>query len=165
MSRSRNTEPPASAAVPLFRSREQPGPSPEISTNPRRVLARKRPLELEVEFAPERCVVQTLEGTVHAQAGDAIVTGTAGERWSMSPARFEASYTPVPPTLTGQPGRYLTRPIEVLALPMPGPFEVLLGDGQSRLHGQAGDWLVDYGDGNLGVLSRPIFAATYEIIG
>ena len=29
----------------------------------------------------------------------------------------------------------------------------------------AGDWLVDYGDGSLGIVSPAIFATTYEIIG
>jgi hypothetical protein len=151
-------------AVPLFRGREQSGYLPEISANPRRVMARKRPFELQVEFAPESCLVQTPEGKVHAQAGDAIVTGTVGERWSVSPARFGAGYTPVPPTVAGQSGRYRTRPIEVLAVPMTGPFDVLLSDGRSRLHGQRGDWLVDYGDGSLGVVAKSVFATTYEVV-
>lgn len=141
------------------------GHSQEISTNPRRVLARKRPCELQVEFTPVACVVQTAEGAVHAASGDAIVTGTAGERWSMSPERLGASYRPVPPTLPGQPGRYVSLPIEVMALPMSGPFEVLLSDGRSQLHGGEGDWLVDYGDGSLGIVSKAIFARTYEIVG
>jgi len=47
---------------------------------------------------------------------------------------------------------------------MPGAFEVLLADGVSRLTGQPGDWLVDYGDGSLGIVSQAIFAATYEIV-
>jgi hypothetical protein len=32
------------------------------------------------------------------------------------------------------------------------------------LHGHPGDWLVDYGDGSLGIVSRTIFPTTYEII-
>ena len=44
------------------------------------------------------------------------------------------------------------------------PFAVLLADGVSRLSGRAGEWLVDYGDGSLGIVSQPIFATTYEII-
>jgi hypothetical protein len=128
-------------------------------------MARKRPSELQVEFTAAPCLVQTAEGAVHAEAGDAIVTGAAGERWSMSPARFGRTYKPVPPTLAGQSGRYSSLPIEVMAVPMSGPFDVLLGDGRSRLHGGRGDWLVDYGDGSLGIVSRSIFATTYEIIG
>ena len=35
----------------------------------------------------------------------------------------------------------------------------------SKLTGGAGDWLVDYGDGSLGIVSQAIFATTYEIVG
>ncbi len=41
-------------------------------------------------------------------------------------------------------------------------FEVLLADGISRLHGRAGEWLVDYGDGSLGIIAEAIFAANYR---
>jgi hypothetical protein len=40
---------------------------------------------------------------------------------------------------------------------------VLLADGISRLHGKPGDWLVDYGDGSLGIVSPDIFATTYQL--
>lgn len=155
----------SAGAVPLFRSGGTPGHLAEISANPRRVLARKRACEVQVEFTPVGCLVQTAEGPVHARPGDAIVTGTAGERWSMSPARFAAVYRPVSPTLAGEPGTYVSLPNRVIAVPMPGAFEVLLVDGRSRLRGKRGDWLVDYGDGGLGIVSKAIFATTYEIIG
>jgi hypothetical protein len=41
---------------------------------------------------------------------------------------------------------------------------VLLADGQSTLTGRPSDWLVDYGDGSLGIVSQDIFATTYEIV-
>jgi hypothetical protein len=41
---------------------------------------------------------------------------------------------------------------------------VLLADGVSRLNGRPGDWLVDYGDGSLGVVSPAIFAVTYDLV-
>ena len=47
---------------------------------------------------------------------------------------------------------------------MEQPFEVLLSDGISRLMGHVGDWLIDYGDGSLGIVSMPIFTKTYEIL-
>jgi hypothetical protein len=50
-----------------------------------------------------------------------------------------------------------------MAVPMTNAFEVLLADGVSRLSGRAGEWLVDYGDGSLGIVSEAIFANTYEI--
>ncbi len=56
-------------------------------------------------------------------------------------------------------------PNRILAVPMTEPFEVLLADGISRLTGRSGEWLVDYGDGSLGIVSPEIFATTYEVIG
>jgi hypothetical protein len=42
---------------------------------------------------------------------------------------------------------------------------VVLADGISRLKGRPGDWLVDYGDGSLGVVSPEIFSSTYQVTG
>ncbi|MBS0365523.1 MAG: hypothetical protein JSR67_06860 [Proteobacteria bacterium] len=149
----------------LYRSSGHPGYSDYVFTEPRRLRARKRVREIQVRFATEDCIVHSLEGEVHAHAGDAIVTGTAGEHWRVSHAHFAHKYRPVPPTAAGESGRYASLPYEVLAVPMTGSFEVLLADGESRLRGHAGDWLVDYGDGSLGVVSPAIFATTYDLIG
>ena len=151
--------------VPLFSSSGQRGYSSLISADPRRVQARKLEREIDVRFTPVACTVQTSEGVVHAAPGDAIITGTAGEHWRVSHARFPDKYRPVPPTLAGEAGRYVSLPNRIMALPMTEPFEVLLADGVSRLSGRAGEWLVDYGDGSLGIVSPEIFATTYEIIG
>jgi hypothetical protein len=152
------------ARAGLYCSSGQQGHLSSISDDPRRVRARKLEREIHVEFTPVACTVQTREGLVHAKPGDAIITGTAGERWRVSHERFGEKYRPVPPTRAGEPGRYVSRPNRVLALPMTRAFDVLLADGESQLHGQAGDWLVDYGDGSLGVVAPAIFATTYEII-
>jgi PGDYG protein len=150
--------------LPLFRSSGQRGYSSQISADPRTVHARKLEREIAVRFTPVACTVQTSEGVVHAMPGDAIITGTAGEHWRVSRARFSDKYRPVPPTVAGEAGRYVSLPNRILALSMPEPFEVLLADGTSRLRGGAGEWLVDYGDGSLGIVSEAIFATTYEII-
>ena len=118
-----------------------------------------------MQFTPVACTVQTSEGVVHARPGDAIITGTAGERWRVSRARFPDKYRPVPPTVAGESGRYVSLPNRILTVPMTEAFEVLLADGISRLNGRAGEWLVDYGDGSLGIVSRAIFASTYKILG
>jgi hypothetical protein len=150
--------------LPLFRSSSQRGFSSLISTDPRRVHARKLEREITVRFTPVACTVQTSEGVVHALPGDAIITGTAGEHWRVSRARFSDKYRPVPPTAAGESGKYVSLPNRIMALPMTGAFEVVLADGVSRLRGRAGEWLVDYGDGSLGIVSEAIFATTYEII-
>ncbi len=149
----------------LFRSSAHSGYSSEVSGDSRRVLARKLAREIDVKFTSADCTVQTREGVVHARPGDAIMTGSAGEHWRVSRARFAEKYRPVPPTVAGEAGRYVSLPVRVMAVPMDKPFEVLLADGVSRLHGEAGDWLVDYGDGSLGIVAAPIFASTYEIVG
>lgn len=150
--------------MPVYYSSGQPGYSSVISDDPRRVLARKLEREIDVRFTPIACTVQTPEGVVHARPGDAIVTGTAGEHWRVSRARFAQKYQPVRPTVAGEPGRYISLPNRIAAVPMSGEFEVLLADGESRLHGRPGDWLVDYGDGSFGIVSQAIFATTYVII-
>jgi hypothetical protein len=148
----------------LYRSSGQRGFSRVVADDPRRVEARKREREVTVRFTPVSCTVQTSEGTVHAKPGDAILTGMADEHWRVSRERFAEKYRPLPPTLAGEPGRYVSRRNRVLAVAIPQEFEVLLADGISRLRGHANDWLVDYGDGSLGIVTAPIFAQTYEVL-
>jgi PGDYG protein len=151
--------------LPVFHSSGQFGFSKLVSDDPRRVAARKLEREVKVRFTPEACLVHTPEGTVHAKPGDAILTGTTGETWRVSQARFEHKYRPIAPTTACEAGRYLSLRNRILALQMREPFEVVLADGVSRLTGHPGDWLVDYGDGSLGIVTQAIFATTYEILG
>jgi len=116
-------------AEPLFRSSAQRGYSSAVSNHPGRVLARKLAREVEVQFTSAACTVQTAEGVVQARPGDAIVTGSAGERWRVSRGHFAEKYRAVPPTVEGQAGPYVSLPNSIMAVPMPGPFEVLLADG------------------------------------
>lgn len=150
--------------MPVFRSSGQPGFSSRLSDDPRHVEARKFEREIQVRFTEASCTVQTLEGLVHAQPGDAILTGTGGEHWRVSRARFADKYRPTPPLIMGTAGPYVSLPNRILALKMPEPFQVWLADGVSCLTGHAGDWLVDYGDGSLGVVAAATFATTYEIL-
>ena len=106
----------------------------------------------------------TLEGVVHASSGDAIVTGPFGELWPVPSGSFAGKYQAVSPLEMGAPGRYMSLPIDVVAVRMGAPFEVVLADGHSRLRGRAGDWLIDYGDGNLGIVNADIFDAMYDIL-
>jgi len=149
----------------LFHSSGVRGFSAFVSSHPARVSARKLEREFEAEFTPMARTVQTPEGAVHAEPGDAIVTGSSGERWPVSRTLFAQRYRAVSPTTDGQAGRYMSQPHKVIAVQMKEPFEVVLPDGVSRLHGHPEDWLIDYGDGSLGVISPGIFAATYRIEG
>jgi PGDYG protein len=153
------------SSAPLFRSSGRPGYTEEIGGNPRRVVARKLEREIQVKFAQAAQSVQTNEGLVHAKPGDAILTGINGEHWRVSQARFPDKYRPAANTTPGADGAYISLPNRVFAVPMKEHFEVLLADGESKLNGKAGDWLVDYGDGSLGVVSAKVFDQTYEVVG
>lgn len=148
-----------------FRSSGRPGFDAGIESHPDTVAARKREHDVDVRFADQTGVIQTHEGAVQVRSGDAIVTGTRGDRWRVSRARFDAKYRAQPDTALGESGGYTSRPYRVLARPMHESFEVWLADGVSRLSGKPGDWLVDYGDGSLGIVSGAAFADTYEILG
>jgi hypothetical protein len=149
----------------LFESSGRPGYTDEIGGNPRRVVARKLEREVQVRFAQEACTVQTNEGVVQAKPGDAILTGINGEHWRVSKGRFPDKYRPADTTKAGEDGAYISQPNKVFAVPMTQGFQVLLADRESRLTGGAGDWLVDYGTGSLGIVSKRVFDSTYEIVG
>jgi hypothetical protein len=152
-------------ALHLYQSSGQPGYLPLISAHSRRIVARKLERAVHVRFAHVACEVYTREGIAKAKPGDAIITGTGGEQWRVSRARFAEKYRPRPPLVVGVAGEYLSLRYQILAIPMSITFLVVLADGESRLMGQPGDWLVDYGDGSLGVVSPVVFATTYEILG
>lgn len=152
-------------APPLvFRAGAAPAEQPALPAAARWLRARKRAVQVRVRFADADGVVPTLEGPVAARAGDAIVTGLAGEQWPVARAHFAGKYTPLDGLAAGADGAYVSVAIDVLALAVAAPFTVRLGDGHSSLAGQAGDWLVDYGDGTLGVVAPAIFSATYDIL-
>jgi hypothetical protein len=150
--------------VPIFRGTGRPGFSSAVREVPAHVIARKLAREIDVRFAEEACIVRTAEGAVRAKPGDAILTGTSGEHWRVSRSHFSDKYTAVAPTVDGKAGRYRAKPYQVLALRMNEGFRVILSDGASELTGRAGDWLVDYGDGSLGIVSPLVFGNTYEIV-
>jgi len=152
-------------AVSIFRSSGVRGYSAAVVNDPRHVQARKFEREVLVRFTTIPCTVRTNEGTVHAKPGDAILLGNQSEQWRVSMERFADKYCPLSPTPAGEPGRYVSRRIRVLALQMNTPFEVVLADGLSHLQGHVGDWLVDYGDGSLGIVAAAIFSQTYQILG
>jgi hypothetical protein len=150
---------------PTFRCSGQIGFSTEVANHPQHVHARKLEREVEARFTDTACIVRTPEGIVHAHPGDAILTGNGGQHWRVSQAKFSNKYRPIAPTLAGQSGRYMSLPNRILAVQLQESFDVKLADGVSQLSGHAGDWLVDYGDGSLGIVAQDIFATTYEVMG
>ena len=120
---------------------------------------------VSVTFARDAGELASLEGPNRYQAGDALITGSTGSRWSVSRERFEAKYEPVAPLKAGDDGRYAARPVPVLAKQIPEPFTALRSAGGDRLTGRAGDWLMQYAPGDYGVCEQARFAAIYRKAG
>ncbi len=124
--------------------------------------ARTRPIEVCVEIAQAGQLVPTAEGDVDARPGDAIVTGVRGERWPVSRGRFLRTYDAERGTRPGDSGLYRKCVRPVRALQVHEPFKVVIEEGVRELIGQPGDWLLDYGNGDLGVVADEVFDLTYE---
>jgi hypothetical protein len=58
-------------------------------------LYRKKPVVIEAYQTSFPLDIETLEGTMHADTGDWIITGVKGERYPCKPDIFAATYEPV----------------------------------------------------------------------
>jgi hypothetical protein len=137
--------------------------NPDLTTDPaaRRAIKDER---VAVEFAAEPGQLVSAVGINHYLAGDALVTGSTGDRWCVSRDRFEAKYDPVPPTLRGESGQYRNRPVAVLARQINQRFSVDRMAGGDSLHGESGDWLIQYAPGDHGIVERTRFERVYRLV-
>jgi hypothetical protein len=119
---------------------------------------------VSVEFAVAAGVLESAVGLNRYVAGDALLTGSTGDRWCVSRDRFDAKYLAVPPNLPGQAGRYRNRPVSVLAKRMTAPFTVERSAGGDVLRGNAGDWLVQYAPGDHGIVAGARFDSVYRVV-
>ncbi len=117
---------------------------------------------VQVQFATAPGELVSREGPNRYTAGDALVTGSTGDRWSVSRARFDARYQAATGTLDGQDGTYINKPLPVLARQMPNLFGIARSAGGDLLHGKAGDWLLQYAPGDYGVVDGARFAQVYR---
>ena len=56
---------------------------------------RKKPVVIEAYQTDTEMDIVTLEGVMHADAGDYIITGVKGEQYPCKPDIFEQTYEPV----------------------------------------------------------------------
>lgn len=124
--------------------------------------AYKRPVSVEVEFAEDAGTIQTREGQVAFEVGDAILTGVEGERWPVSRKHFFDTYSPELPTRAGQSGLYRKRLIWIWAWRTPSPLNIPLPSGRGILHAESGDFVVQHDINDWSVVGASIFAQTYE---
>ena len=119
---------------------------------------------VSVEFAVVAGILESAVGPNRYAAGDALLTGSTGDRWCVSRDRFGAKYQPEAPTLRGQDGRYRNRPLSVLAMRMSAAFTVERSAGGDLLRGNAGDWLVQYAPGDHGIVAAARFDSVYRVL-
>ena len=120
---------------------------------------------VSVEFAASPGMLESAVGLNCYAAGDALITGSTGDRWCVSRDRFDAKYQPDAPTSPGEPGRYRNHPIPVLAKRMTAAFTVERSVGGDLLRGNGGDWLVQYAPGDHGIVAAARFDSVYRVQG
>ena len=57
---------------------------------------RKKQVVVDAYQTDREMNIETLEGVMHAEPGDWIITGVNGERYPCKPDIFEKTYEPVP---------------------------------------------------------------------
>lgn len=57
---------------------------------------RKKPVVVDAYQTDREMNIETLEGVMHAEPGDWIITGVNGERYPCKPDIFEKTYESVP---------------------------------------------------------------------
>lgn len=117
---------------------------------------------VQVAFAAAPGELISLEGPNRYQPGDAVVTGSTGDRWVVSRDRFDAKYEPLQAGTHGQDGDYRNKPGVVLARRMADAFSIARCAGGDVLHGAAGDWLMQYAPGDYGIVQQARFAQVYR---
>ena len=121
---------------------------------------------VNVEFAATHGELMRLEGPNRYLPGDALITGSTGDRWVVSRERFDAKYVPADAAHThthGEAGAYRNRPAVVLAKQMNDAFSLARSaTGGDVLRGAAGDWIMQYAPGDYGVVQAARFAKVYR---
>lgn len=117
---------------------------------------------VNVIFATAAGALQSREGLNRYAPGDALITGSTGDRWSVSRGRFDAKYLAAGSTPPGADGSYQARPLPVWARQMDEAFTLARSAGGDLLRGQAGDWLLQYAPGDYGIIENARFRKVYR---
>ena len=120
---------------------------------------------VDVVFARQAGEIMSRVGLNRYDDGDALITGSTGDRWSVSRDRFDARYLPAALTEAGRDGRYRTKPATVFAKQMSLAFSVARSEGGDILQGEANDWLMQYARGDFGVVDNARFQRVYRRVG
>ncbi|HEV2674775.1 MAG TPA: SAM-dependent methyltransferase [Aliidongia sp.] len=116
----------------------------------------KKPIPLSFRFAQSDELIQTLEGPVWANPGDAVLTGTKAENWPIGRQNFERTYEFDPAA-----GTCYKKPMVAVAVRKDVPFSTTVSWANNPISGNSGDYLVEYGPNDFGIVQSDIFIETY----
>ena len=119
---------------------------------------------VNVTFATEPGFIISREGPNHYVIGDALITGSTGDHWSVSRDRFDVKYLPLNASKAGEAGTYKNKPIPVLAKQISTNFQIHRTAGGDEIVGHAGDWLMQYAPGDHGIVANDKFGKVYKLI-
>ena len=119
---------------------------------------------VRVDFALTAGVLDSAVGANRYAAGDALLTGSTGDRWCVSRDRFDAKYRPEGGIQPGESGRYRNVPQQIRGKQMAAACSIARSRGGDVLRGAAGDWLMQYAPGDYGVVARARFEAVYRVV-
>jgi hypothetical protein len=131
---------------------------------PGAVPVEARPVDREVTFATTSGVLATAGGPVRYDAGDALVTDGTGPAWPVRRSIFDQRYTAVGGQRHGEVGLYRKAAHPATALQINDAGRVDLANGQGVLMARKNDWLLDYGEGDVAVVSADVFGRFYQIL-
>jgi hypothetical protein len=116
----------------------------------------KRPAKEHYEIADEPGTIDTLEGPVKYPAGYYIMTGPKGEKYPISPEKFN--------NLKDNLGDGVCTPKKIIKIAKPADHSGTVNTGWGeKLHYNPGeDIIVRHGENDYGVVKKDIFAQTYE---
>src|SRR5450432_1418907 len=129
---------------------------PDLAADPASVRVVKSEI-VSVEFAMRAGELESSVGKNRYAVGDALIEGSTGDRWSVSRDRFDAKYQPCDDTPPGHAGRYRNVPFPVTAKRLAQPFHIARCPGGDVLMGRAGDWAVQYGPADYGIVDAERF--------
>ena len=121
-----------------------------------------RPTQRSVSFAAHSGVTMTREGPVRFSKGDALVSAGDLGSWPVARSLFEKTYSALGSIYMGQPGDYGTKATKRLAMRVNDLTQVYLSGGRGIHLSQEGDWVVDYGDGDLAIVSDAAMKTSYR---
>ncbi|MEO8385621.1 MAG: PGDYG domain-containing protein [Betaproteobacteria bacterium] len=118
---------------------------------------------VDVVFSDHEGSLQSREGPNRFCIGDALITGSTGDRWTVSRDRFDVKYEALAVNAS-DPVRYRAKRVAVWARQMDTPFSIARSAGGDVLTGSVDDWLLQYAPGDYGVVENARFQQVYRRI-